>query len=115
MKGVVWDQKGMSEIVQIHISHQNNCINSFQVSVASVDEDTGVVDVYAQESYGKPDGMNFNTVVIDHQKEYLVSVSGEYLNVDEDTGVVTVYAQKSYGNPDGMNFNTIRNITQIFY
>ncbi|GJW76685.1 hypothetical protein Tco_0138367 [Tanacetum coccineum] len=32
-----------------------------EVSVASADEETGLISVYAQKSYGNPDGMNFNT------------------------------------------------------
>ncbi|GKF31099.1 hypothetical protein Tco_0100897, partial [Tanacetum coccineum] len=66
MKGEVWDQRSMSEIVQMYISHQNNCINSFQISVASID------DVYALKTYGNPDGMNFSTVRIITQKNLLV-------------------------------------------
>ncbi|PWA59515.1 jacalin-like lectin domain-containing protein [Artemisia annua] len=77
MKGETWDQGGMSEIVQICISHQNNCINSFKISV---DRNEDMPSVYAQNTYENPDGMNFSTVVIDHPKEFLVSVSGEYLD-----------------------------------
>nr|GFB08374.1 jacalin-like lectin domain-containing protein [Tanacetum cinerariifolium] len=95
MKGKIWDQKNKSKIVQINISHGNNCINSFQISIASAD-DEGMDDVYAQKLYGKPDGMNFSTVAIDHPKEFLVCVSGEYLN-GKLASIVFVTNKRSYG------------------
>ncbi|GJX18944.1 jacalin-like lectin domain-containing protein [Tanacetum coccineum] len=68
----------------------------FRVSVADFDDVMIRTDVYAQKTYGNPDGMNFSTVVIDHQKEYLVSVSGEYLN-GKLASIVFVTNKKRHG------------------
>nr|XP_043622580.1 jacalin-related lectin 2-like [Erigeron canadensis] len=71
--GTAWDEYGNSNVVQILISHQGNTIKSLQFVYAA---DNGCLR-YSQ-TYGQPDGLNFNIVTFKHPSEYLTSVSGTY-------------------------------------
>ncbi|KAI3792227.1 hypothetical protein L2E82_06101 [Cichorium intybus] len=72
MTGSIWDEGGKSKILQILISHGNNCINSIQF-VYVVDK-----KVLRSEVHGGSNGFKFDIVTFDHSGEYLVSVSGQY-------------------------------------
>ncbi|KAD3640371.1 hypothetical protein R6Q59_003198 [Mikania micrantha] len=74
MQGEIWDEKGFSKIVDILVSHQQDCINSIKFTYDFNRE------IVHSQTHGQPNGLKFDMVEFDYHSEWLTSLSGEYKN-----------------------------------
>ncbi|XP_022761274.1 inactive protein RESTRICTED TEV MOVEMENT 1-like [Durio zibethinus] len=68
--GEPWDEKGLSEITEIYISHGDDTINSLQFQY--VENRTLVLS----EQHGESGGRFFNVVHLNHPSEYITGIAG---------------------------------------
>ncbi|KAL8265855.1 hypothetical protein R6Q59_003199 [Mikania micrantha] len=72
MEGEIWDEKGLTDIVEIMVSHQEDCINSLRFTYQT--DGKGLIF----QSHGEPDGLKLDIVGFESPKHVLTSISGKY-------------------------------------
>ncbi|XP_023730329.1 jacalin-related lectin 3-like [Lactuca sativa] len=86
-----WEERGMSEIVQILISYESDRICSIQFAYV---QNGGVRH---SKKYGQDGRVGFDAVTFDYPSEYLTYVSGRYKDHDRLTSIVFGTNKRKYG------------------
>ncbi|CAI9298266.1 unnamed protein product [Lactuca saligna] len=91
LRGNNWEERGMSEIVQILISYDSHRICSIQFAYV---QNGGVMH---SKKYGQDCRVGFDAVTFDYPSEYLTSLSGRYNDDGQLTSIVFGTNKRKYG------------------